>query len=62
MTALPTGIARRLAGAAALVLIAGGLLAACGKEGPPKAPSGGEAPYPRTYPAGVDEPSEVEAQ
>ena len=29
----------------------GGGLAACGKKGAPEAPSGKDAPYPRTYPS-----------
>lgn len=36
-----------------LLLALAAPLAACGKKGPPKPPSGDEAPYPRTYPAPV---------
>ncbi|MCR9221653.1 MAG: hypothetical protein NXI21_15630 [Alphaproteobacteria bacterium] len=54
---LPTSqrapVARRLAAALLIALMAGGAVAACGKKGPPKPPAGDEAPYPRTYPQGA---------
>lgn len=56
---------RKITRGTALRLIAGGFallpLAACGKKGPPKAPSGSQAPYPRSYPAPVNEAEKNEA-
>ncbi|MEQ8602277.1 MAG: hypothetical protein RIB45_03080 [Marivibrio sp.] len=46
-------IDRRAAGRLALAGGAALLLAACGKKGPPQAPPGDPAPYPRTYPQGA---------
>ena len=62
MTARPTGPIRRIGGVAALVLIGTAMLAACGKEGPPKPPSGDDAAYPRSYPSGASVPSDEDAQ
>jgi|GEM_PF-970661 hypothetical protein len=55
MTQSPRSIppARRLAAIAILTLFMGGMVSACGKEGPPQPPSGDESLYPRTYPEGA---------
>jgi predicted small lipoprotein YifL len=49
----PSRMLRRLTAAFLIALMAGGALAACGKKGDPKPPSGDEAPYPLTYPEGA---------
>ena len=49
MTPSPT-LRRRLI-LAALILALAAPLAACGKKGDPRPPSGDNAPFPRTYPA-----------